>query len=115
HVSTAAIFSSKELTRDTNPAKMAAFFKGYGRNDLEPVVCRHYPAVKNALEWLQQFGDARMSGSGASVFLEVESEAEARRIETLKPANMVGFVAKGLDQHPLRDYAKDFLGSRQAG
>jgi 4-diphosphocytidyl-2-C-methyl-D-erythritol kinase len=105
HVSTAEIFSHKELTRDTNPAKMAAFFKGYGRNDLEPVVCRHYPAVKNSLDWLKQFGDARMSGSGASVFLEVDSEAEAQRICSLKPENVAGFVAQGLDKHPLYDFA----------
>lgn len=105
HVSTAEIFSSKELTRDTNPATMAAFFKGYGRNDLEPVVCRHYPAVKNCLDWLKQFGDARMSGSGASVFLEVGNEAEARRIFSLKPEHITGFVAQGLDKHPLHDFA----------
>lgn len=105
HVSTAEIFSNKELTRDTNPAKMAAFFKGYGRNDLEPVVCRHYPAVKNSLDWLKQFGDARMSGSGASVFLEVDNEAEAQRIYSLKPEKIAGFVAQGLDKHPLHDFA----------
>jgi 4-diphosphocytidyl-2-C-methyl-D-erythritol kinase len=105
HVSTAEIFSSQELTRDTIPAKMAAFFKGYGRNDLEPVVCRHYPAVENCLAWLKQFGDARMSGSGASVFLEVESEAEAQRVFALKPENFCGFVAQGLDKHPLHDFA----------
>jgi 4-diphosphocytidyl-2-C-methyl-D-erythritol kinase len=105
HVSTAEIFSSEELTRDTNPATMAAFFKGYGRNDLEPVVCRHYPAVKNCLVWLKQFGDARMSGSGASVFLEVDNEAEAQRIYSLKPENVAGFVAQGLSKHPLHDFA----------
>ena len=105
HVSTAEIFSSEELTRNTNPATMAAFFKGYGRNDLEPVVCRHYPAVKNCLVWLKQFGDARMSGSGASVFLEVDNEAEAQRIYSLKPENVAGFVARGLDKHPLYDFA----------
>lgn len=105
HVSTAEIFSSEELTRDTNPATMAAFFKGYGRNDLEPVVCRHYPAVKNCLVWLKQFGDARMSGSGASVFLEVDNEAEAQRIYSLKPENVAGFVAQGLNKHPLHDFA----------
>lgn len=105
HVSTAEIFSSEELTRDTNPATMAAFFKGYGRNDLEPVVCRHYPAVENSLVWLKQFGDARMSGSGASVFLEVDNEAEAQRIFSLKPENVAGFVAQGLDKHPLYDFA----------
>ena len=105
HVSTTEIFSSEELTRDTNPATMAAFFKGYGQNDLEPVVCRHYPAVKNCLDWLKQFGDARMSGSGASVFLEVDNEAEAQRIYSLKPENVAGFVAQGLDKHRLHDFA----------
>lgn len=105
HVATAQVFASKELTRDTNPAKMAAFFKGYGHNDLEPVVCRQYPAVASALEWLKQFGDARMSGSGASVFLECDSEAEAQRVFALKPEQVAGFVAQGLDQHPLLDFA----------
>lgn len=105
HVATAQIFASQELTRDTNPAKMAAFFKGYGRNDLEPVVCKQYPAVASALEWLRQFGDARMSGSGASVFLECADEAEAQRIFSLKPERVNGFVAAGLEQHPLLDFA----------
>ncbi|HQR60459.1 MAG TPA: 4-(cytidine 5'-diphospho)-2-C-methyl-D-erythritol kinase [Methylophilaceae bacterium] len=105
-VATAQVFASQELTRDTIPAKMAAFFKGFGHNDLEPVVCRQYPAVASALEWLRQFGDARMSCSGASVFLEVESEAEAKRVFALKPEMLTGFVARGLDQHPLHDLAE---------
>jgi len=105
HVATGQIFASQELTRDTIPATMAAFFKGYGHNDLEPVVCRQYPAVASALEWLKAFGDARMSGSGASVFLECGSEAEAKRVLALKPENIAGFVARGLEQHPLHDFA----------
>jgi 4-diphosphocytidyl-2-C-methyl-D-erythritol kinase len=105
HVTTAQIFASQELTRDTIPAKMAAFFKGYGHNDLEPVVCRQYPAVASVLEWLRQFGDARMSGSGASVFLECENEAEAMRVFAQKPEAFSGFVARGLDRHPLYDFA----------
>jgi 4-diphosphocytidyl-2-C-methyl-D-erythritol kinase len=105
HVATARVFASQELTRNTIPAKMAAFFKGFGHNDLEPVVCRQYPAVASALEWLKSFGDARMSGSGASVFLECENEAEAQRVFALKPEQVAGFVAQGLDQHPLLDFA----------
>ncbi len=105
HVATAEVFASEELTRDTNPAKIAAFFRGYGRNDLEPVVCRKYPVVAAALDWLGQFGDARMSGSGASVFVETATEAEARRIFARKPAATAGFVAQGLRQHPLHGFA----------
>ncbi|OIQ78115.1 4-diphosphocytidyl-2-C-methyl-D-erythritol kinase [mine drainage metagenome] len=105
HVETAQVFASEELTRDTIPAKMAAFFRGYGHNDLQPAVCRQYPAVASALAWLKQFGDARMSGSGASVFLECDSEAQAQRIFALKPEQVSGFVAEGLDQHPLLNFA----------
>jgi 4-diphosphocytidyl-2-C-methyl-D-erythritol kinase len=105
HVSTPAIFASRELTRNTLPIKMAAFFRGYGHNDLESVACRHYPAVASALEWLKQFGDARMTGSGSSVFLECQSETEAQRIFAQKPENIAGFVARGIEQHPLHDFA----------
>jgi len=60
-----------------------------------------YPAVSACLTWLKQFGDARMSGSGASVFLEVTDEQVANEICSKKPKEISGFVAKGLDQHPL--------------
>lgn len=115
HVSTPAIFSKKELTRDTRLAKIAAFSKGFGHNDLEPVVCSMHPEVAAALDWLKQFGDARMSGSGASVFVELPSMEAANKVVAEKPSGMRGFAAQGLDIHPLRENANEQLGSRQAG
>lgn len=104
-ISTAEVFASRELTRDAIPAKMAAFFKGFGHNDLQAVACRQYPAVAEALAWLSAFGDARMSGSGASVFIELESEVAADRVLALKPRHLKGFMARGLEQHPLHEFA----------
>ncbi len=43
HVSTAHIFGSKELTRNTIPIKIPPFSVELGHNDLEPVVSRTYP------------------------------------------------------------------------
>lgn len=100
-VSTAEIFSAPELTRNTNAITIAAFSVGQGRNDLEPVVCRRYPQVAHHLEWLRQYGDARMTGSGACVFCGFETEAQARQLLSELPAGMRGFVARGLDRHPL--------------
>jgi len=100
-VSTAEIFSAAELTRNTNAITIAAFSVGQGRNDLEPVVCRRYPQVARHLEWLRRYGDARMTGSGACVFCAFGSEAEATRVWSELPAGMRGFVARGLDRHPL--------------
>lgn len=104
-VSTAEIFAGRQLTRDTKPIKMSDFSTGCGRNDLEPVVCEKYPQVAECLAWLKAFGDARMTGSGACVFAGFPNEEEARRVFSKKPAAMTGFVAKGLDRHPLHDFA----------
>jgi len=100
-VPTAEIFAAPELTRDAKPIKITAFFNGFGRNDLEPVVCARYPEVAKHLAWLRNFGDARMSGSGSSVFAEFASEAEAQAVVARIPDGMRGFAVKGLDRHPL--------------
>lgn len=106
-VRTAEIFSVPELTRNTLPVKISPFSAGQvcreGHNDLEPVVVQRYPAVAEHLGWLKQHGDARMTGSGACVFAAFETEQQAREIFAKKPAAMQGFVAQGLERHPLHD------------
>ncbi|MDO9282173.1 MAG: 4-(cytidine 5'-diphospho)-2-C-methyl-D-erythritol kinase [Methylotenera sp.] len=119
HVSTAQIFTNKQLTKNAIPKTMSDFsgmansstensalsnVKDGFTNHLEKVVCNDYPPVLACLTWLKQFGDARMSGSGASVFLEVASEKIATDICNQKPSDIKGFVAKGLNQHPLFEY-----------
>ena len=46
-----------------------------------------------------------MTGSGACVFAEFETEAEARALHAAQqlPGGMHGFVARGLERHPLLD------------
>jgi len=103
-VSTKEIFSSVALTRDTKPLKIPPFLPGLGKNDLQPVATALYPEIAAHLKWLSQHGDARMTGSGACVFAEFGTEAEARAVEARLPGSMRGFAARGLDQHPLRDW-----------
>ncbi|MDX1915720.1 MAG: 4-(cytidine 5'-diphospho)-2-C-methyl-D-erythritol kinase [Methylophilus sp.] len=104
HISTAYIFSNSRLTRDTKPLKIADFSNPANsscfKNDLEKIVCEEFPAVATTMQWLSQFGQARMSGSGASVFVGVSSKQEAENILKQKPYDMFGFVAKGLKYHP---------------
>jgi 4-diphosphocytidyl-2-C-methyl-D-erythritol kinase len=100
-VSTREIYGSTELTPATKPLTMQAFFAGLGRNDLEPVVCRRFPQVARALEWLRGHGDARLSGSGASVFAAYQTEAEARAVVARIPGEWRGIAVRGLDRHPL--------------
>ncbi len=103
-VSTAEIFTSKELTRNTIPITIPPFSVWQGHNDLELVVCRSYPEVARCLEWLKRLENttiAAMSGSGACVFAEFATERAARAAFEQIPDDMKGFVAKGLDCHPM--------------
>ena len=109
HVSTAQVFANSALTRDTKPLKIADFSRDTNsttfRNDLEAIVCKEFPAVASSLKWLSQYGQAKMSGSGASVFVALDSkkyasQAKADEILAQKPANVAGFVAKGIAKHP---------------
>ena len=100
-VATARIFQDSDLKRDSNPIRIPPFSDVARSNDLEPVVCRHYPEVARHLAWLRQFGTALMTGSGACVFAEFSTEAEACSVLRRLPMTMRGVVARGLDRHPL--------------
>ena len=100
-VATARIFQDSDLKRDSNPIRIPPFSDVARNNDLEPVVCRHYPEVARHLAWLKQFGAALMTGSGACVFAEFSTEAEALSVLRQLPMTMRGVVARGLDRHPL--------------
>jgi 4-diphosphocytidyl-2-C-methyl-D-erythritol kinase len=100
-VSTREIFAAPELTRDTKPVRITAFFAGLGRNDLEPVVRARFPEVARAIDWLASHGEARMSGSGSSVFAAFGREDEARAVAAKVPGEWRAWAVRGLDRHPL--------------
>jgi 4-diphosphocytidyl-2-C-methyl-D-erythritol kinase len=100
-VSTAEIFSSPELTRDCEPITIARFLSGEGRNVCEEVVKRNYPPVAQALDWLNQYAESRMTGTGACVFSGFDNQEQAQEVITSLPVGWQGFVAKACNQSPL--------------
>jgi 4-diphosphocytidyl-2-C-methyl-D-erythritol kinase len=100
-VPTAEIFRAENLRRDTPSMAPGAWRPGMGANDLEPVAIGLYPEVGLHLDWLRARSPARMSGSGACCFAEFSVEAEARAALAALPQGMQGFVARGLDLHPI--------------
>jgi len=103
-VSTREIFEAPDLTRDSIPVKMCDFSVGFGRNDLQSVVMRRYPQIARLLEWLDHFGEARMTGSGACCFVPFEDASRAESALLQMPSEYKGFIARGMNQHPLRDW-----------
>jgi 4-diphosphocytidyl-2-C-methyl-D-erythritol kinase len=111
-VSTKEIFSDAALTRDAKPLRMSPFLPGQGRNDLEPVAVRRYPEIAQHLAWLRERSSRaslspRMTGSGACVFAEFPREEDAILLHSELPAAIRGFVARGLERHPLYEWAND--------
>jgi 4-diphosphocytidyl-2-C-methyl-D-erythritol kinase len=101
-LSTRDVYSDNALTRNTKPLKIPPFFSGLGANDLEPVAVKRSPEIAAHLAWLRaRSPQARMTGSGACVFAEFATEGAARKVLGELPGAMRGFVARGLERHPL--------------
>lgn len=103
HVSTAFVFSSPQLTRDTPSAKIDVFSESYGRNDLAAVTALKFPQVAAAL---RSAPDARMTGSGACVFMPFATRAEAEEAMTALPRSGETYLARTLARHPLASFAR---------
>jgi 4-diphosphocytidyl-2-C-methyl-D-erythritol kinase len=100
-VSTREIFASEGLTRDSIGITVRAFLEEGGKNDCQKVVEKLFPQVKDAVDWLDRFGPAQMTGTGACVFAPFATEAEARGVFAKRPAQLNGFVARGVNESPL--------------
>jgi 4-diphosphocytidyl-2-C-methyl-D-erythritol kinase len=127
-VPTQGVFSAPELTRNTKPVKIFGLSRGgnvfRGRNDLQAVVLARQPKVAQALAALQEAAaacgldasPARMTGSGACLFLPTASESQAilvrNRLHGRLDASL--FVTRSLTGHPLRDWAFGTRSSTQA-
>jgi len=98
HIATAAAFSHPELTRNSDPITLRAFSAGAARNDFEKVVRQLSPAVDAALQWLAQHGTARMTGTGACLFLACSDADHAAKILAASPVQ--GFISRGQNVSP---------------
>lgn len=100
-VSTAQIFSDERLTRDTQAITLAAFRDHGGRNDCLSVAEACYPEIRNALILLNNYCEAKMTGTGSCVFGAFPNEREADKVRARLPATLQTFVARGCNVSPL--------------
>ena len=101
HVSTAELFADPGLTRDCHPITIRNFLSGQAKNIFEPVVRAHYPAVDKAMNWLSQFGQARLTGTGACVFAAFDNKADAEHVLAQRPDDLQAYVVRGMNRSPL--------------
>jgi 4-diphosphocytidyl-2-C-methyl-D-erythritol kinase len=101
-ISTAALFQAAELTRNSTPTTISAFLDGTcTANAFTPVVRARSAKVAAALDWLGQYGDARLSGSGGCVFAAMASAEQAEDVVRACPAAFSACRARGVNRSPL--------------
>lgn len=103
-ISTAAIFQHPDLPRNTSKRPLSTLLQAKWTNDCEKIVKDLYPEVEQLLAWLLKYAPARLTGTGACVFAEFNSKAEAEKVFALKPATVNGFVAQGQNHSPLHHF-----------
>ena len=103
HVPTADLFQAAELTRNSPPLTITDYLAGADTSNVfAPVVRERYTPVAAALDWLQQYGAARLSGSGGCVFAAMDA-ATAQRAAQDCPEQFAAYRANGVNRSPLHE------------
>lgn len=103
-ISTQLLFSQKTLTRDSKTTKFCAYQlepSNFG-NNFEPLARQLYPEVEEAMQYLDQFGQAKLTGTGACVFIEVTNEMNIDEI--LKHSPCKSYLVNSLNESPLNHF-----------
>ena len=101
NVSTAEIFNAGELTRNCDAITIRAFLAGAGINVCESVARKRYPVIGEALDWLSQFTEARMTGTGACIYAPFDSLKAAEGVKSQVPLHWQSFIARGMNRNPV--------------
>ncbi|WP_061523911.1 4-(cytidine 5'-diphospho)-2-C-methyl-D-erythritol kinase [Acinetobacter venetianus] len=103
-ISTQQLFSQKTLTRDSKITTFCAYQlqpSSFG-NNFEPLARQLYSEVDEAMQYLDQFGLAKLTGTGACVFTEVTNEMNIEQI--LQNAPCKAYLVNSLAESPLRHF-----------
>ena len=110
NVSTAKVFANPQLQRDCSTITIRDFLTGQTQsigNVCEKPVRDMYPEVDQALTDLAYYcedGEAKLTGTGACVFAAFDNREEAEKAFSELSEKWDGFVAKGMNQTPLREF-----------
>ncbi|MDT8850468.1 4-(cytidine 5'-diphospho)-2-C-methyl-D-erythritol kinase [Pantoea dispersa] len=101
-IATPDLFRDPELTRDSPIRTLDELLQRPFHNDCEAVARKRFREVDALLSWLLEYAPSRLTGTGACVFAEFDTESAARQVLELAPKWVCGFVARGLNLSPLQ-------------
>ena len=100
-IPTPVIFNDPDLPRNTPKRSIKTLLKCEFGTDCEVIARKRFREVDAALSWLLEYAPSRLTGTGACVFAEFDTESRARQVLEQAPEWLKGFVAKGVNLSPL--------------
>lgn len=100
-IPTPVIFNDPDLPRNTPKRSIETLLKCEFGNDCEVIARKRFREVDAALSWLLEYAPSRLTGTGACVFAEFDTESRARQVLEQAPEWLNAFVAKGVNLSPL--------------
>ncbi|UGS40213.1 4-(cytidine 5'-diphospho)-2-C-methyl-D-erythritol kinase [Pseudocitrobacter corydidari] len=100
-IPTPVIFKDPDLPRNTPKRSIDTLLKCEFGNDCEVIARKRFREVDEVLSWLLEYAPSRLTGTGACVFAEFDTELAARQVLEQAPEWFNGFVAKGVNLSPL--------------
>lgn len=100
-IPTPVIFKDPELPRNTPRRSVETLLKCEFSNDCELIARKRFRKVDELLSWLLEYAPSRLTGTGACVFAEFNTESAARQVLEQAPEWLHGFVARGVNLSPL--------------
>ncbi|WP_181814577.1 4-(cytidine 5'-diphospho)-2-C-methyl-D-erythritol kinase [Kluyvera ascorbata] len=101
-IPTPVIFRDPELPRNTPVRSIETLLNCEFGNDCEVIARKRFREVDDVLSWLLEYAPSRLTGTGACVFAEFDTELAARQVLEQAPEWLQGFVAKGVNLSPLK-------------
>ncbi len=100
-LSTRRMFEYPDLARNCMPITIKDFTWQHTCNVFEPIARQQNPKVERAFRWLNQYANARLTGSGGALFARFDTWRQARKVVAVCPQEFTARVVKGLNCSPM--------------
>ena len=96
NVSTADIYGLLKIPDEPSYYSYDDYMNNNFQNNFEEIVLNKYPSIKKSYDILSNLGNARMSGTGGTIFVSFDSLERAKSAISVIPRNQKAFLVSSL-------------------
>ncbi|MDW3095392.1 MAG: 4-(cytidine 5'-diphospho)-2-C-methyl-D-erythritol kinase [Gammaproteobacteria bacterium] len=102
HLSTAQMFAYSQLTRNSPQLTICPPKPGEFGNVFEPIARAQHPEIDSVFDWLGNYSDPFLTGTGGCVVAAFADKSSAVEIQSLCPKGMTAYLVQAKNTSPLK-------------